>query len=127
MISWLERDFLDVLSFRNETKDKLLASRVTCARGFVDRLSGLLVAPKLAPGEGLWLMPCRMIHTWGMRYSLDILFLDADLRVVGSCEQLTPFRLSPLHLRARSVLELVAGTISSVEVQIGDQLSYRSV
>lgn len=86
-----------------------VAGRVREAQGFGQRARGLLGRAGLEPGEGLWLRPCRQVHTMFMRFAIDAVFLDRDLVVVGVCSPLLPWRLSPLFWRARSCLELAAG------------------
>ncbi|ARP88717.1 hypothetical protein CAL13_13585 [Bordetella genomosp. 9] len=75
------------------------------------RLRGLLWRGRPRPGVGLWLLPCRAVHTFGMRYPLDIVFLDRKRRVVSVVRGLAP-RRAALCLRAASVVELEAGVIA---------------
>ena len=93
------------------------------ARDWRARARGLLGRTSLEAGEGLWLLPCRQVHTWFMRMSIDVLFLDRELMVLGVCRNLGPYRLSPLFWRARSVLELGAGQAQGV--QNGHRLSLK--
>ena len=76
------------------------------------------------PSEGLWIVPCPMIHTFFMRFAIDVLFLSRDLTVVRVMEGLKPWRLSPWVLRAHSVLELAGGSLKG-SVRVGDQLEIR--
>ena len=79
----------------------------------------------MAPEEGLWIVPCPMIHTFFMKFAIDVLFLDRELRVVRVLEELRPWRLSPWVFRAHSVLELAAGRLQGT-VRVGDCLELRS-
>jgi len=72
------------------------------------RLRGLLGGPPLARGEALWLDPCRAVHTAGMRYAIDVAFVDGRGRVVRVVRGLRPWRCA-WCLRARSAVELRAG------------------
>lgn len=72
------------------------------------RLCGLLGRPPLGPGQGLWLTPCRAVHTAGMRYAIDLAFIDRRGRVVRIVRSLRPWRWAACW-RARSVVELAAG------------------
>jgi len=71
--------------------------------------------------EGLWIIPCPMIHTFFMKFAIDVLFLNRELKVVRVMENLKPWRLSPWVFRAHSVLELAAGHLKG-STQVGDQL-----
>ena len=84
------------------------------------RAVGLLGRRGLAEGAGMWLHPCRGIHTLGMRFPIDVIFLDRRFVVVRVCPGLRPWRMVPFVWRARSVVELPAGAAEGVEV--GDQL-----
>ncbi len=85
-----------------------MAGRVRLASSLAARTRGLLGRPGLEPGQGLWLAPCKQVHTFFMSFSIDVVFLDAGQRVVGLCRDLAPWRLSPLFWRAASALELAA-------------------
>lgn len=108
--------------FRNESRGTELAHAAGRTKNLIDRLVGLLPRSGLAQGEGLWLVPCRSIHTFGMRFPIDAVFLDRSLRVVGLMERVRPFRLGKLFLKAHSVLELPAGTVAATGTRLGDQL-----
>ncbi len=72
-------------------------------------------------GEGLWILPCEAIHTFFMKFDIDVLFLDKKRRVVKAVRRLRPWRLAG-SWRGRSVLELPAGTIEETGTQTGDVL-----
>jgi len=110
------------LRIDNKGRDKLLVSEGWSALGFWARLRGLLFCPPLLPGQGLWIMPCNWIHTLGMRSAIDVLYLDREGRVLHVASEMHPNRLGPLVWRARSVVELPAGTIDSTGTTVGDQL-----
>ncbi len=91
------------------------------------RAVGLLGRKELPEGRGLWIRPSRSIHTFFMRFAIDVVYLDSDGTVVKTCETLRPFRLSMGGRRARSVLELPAGLLERAKVQAGDRLSLAPV
>lgn len=99
-----------------------LAERVTLANTFLTRLRGLLGRRRLAPSEALWLRPCNGVHTLGMLFAIDAIFLDKELRVVKLIENLRPFRFTAPYLRAYSVVEMEAHAVSRLPLQVGDQL-----
>ena len=83
---------------------------------------GLLGDSSLAPGAGLLIYPSQGVHTLGMRFTIDVVFLSHDFRVVGLREYLKPFRRTSLNWRSTCVLELPAGTIRSCRIEMDDQL-----
>jgi uncharacterized membrane protein (UPF0127 family) len=111
----------EVYVLRDTTRNLLVAERTLRPRDVVNRSLGLLVRPPLQPGEALWLDPCGGIHTWGMGYAIDVLFLDAGQRVVGVARGVRPWRMVWKPAGTRSVVELAAGGAAGVEV--GDQMS----
>lgn len=73
------------------------------------RMRGLGLREQLAPGQGMLLVPCNSVHTFWPRFSLDVLFLSRDFRILRILHELPPGRVSPVVLRARQVLEIPAG------------------
>lgn len=106
----------------NLTKKTWLATKVRKADNFLTRLVGLLKRTNLGPEEALWLMPSKGIHTVGMKFPIDVVFLHKDCHVLGLISGMSPYRISSVHLRAYSVLELPNGTIRKSRTEIGDQL-----
>lgn len=103
---------------------KVVASKVLVADTSASRAKGLLGRAGMPEGEGLWIVPCSMIHTFFMRFAIDVLFLDRGLRVVHVAENLAPWRLSRWIWRSHSVLELAGGSLNN-SVKIGDSLEIR--
>ena len=101
-----------------------MARQVTRADTFADRSKGLLGRDAMAPDEGLWIVPCPMIHTFFMRFAIDVLFLDKELQVRHVVENIKPWRMSRWVFSANSVLELPAGTLDG-SVSTGDLLEIR--
>ena len=109
---------------RNRTRDATLAEDVRLADTPRSRRVGLLKHDKLELGEGLWIYPTQAIHTFGMRFPIDVVFLDRHLRVKRVYHRLAPFRLTSLVWGARSVLELASGSLVKTGTGIGDQLEF---
>ncbi|MDO9323136.1 MAG: DUF192 domain-containing protein [Pseudomonas sp.] len=84
------------------------------------RARGLLARPLPDPGYGLWLKPCSAVHCWFMGYAIDVLFLDAQGRVIKICSALKPWRMAACP-GARSVIELAAGETQRLSIKEGDQ------
>jgi uncharacterized protein len=110
----------------NTRQNRELGSRIGLADGWFDRLRGMLARPAPLPGEGLLLSPCRSIHMYGMRFPLDVAFLDADGRVVANYPCLAPGSRTRWHREAAHALELPAGTLQSSGTGVGDVLSWIS-
>ena len=105
----------------NATRKTWLATKVRKADSFLTRLVGLLKRSKLGPEEALWLMPSKGIHTIGMKFPIDVVFLNRGNAVVGLVQGMAPFRLSSVHFTSYSVLELPTGTIKKSRTEVGDQ------
>jgi uncharacterized membrane protein (UPF0127 family) len=110
----------------NRNRKTELARRIHKADSFWKRLKGLRGRPELPPGEALWIVPCRGVHTRGMAFPIDVLFLDASGRVVSLEENLGPGRFTPICWKARTVLELPAGTLRSSRTGVGDRIEIQS-
>lgn len=106
----------------NQTRESFLSLAVTVADTLLTRLRGLIGRSRVGADEGLWLVPSRGVHTVGVRVPLDLIYLDANYRVVHLEEYFPTFRIAPLRTQAESVLELPTHTIYSSQTQIGDQL-----
>lgn len=106
----------------NLTKNTWLATKVVKADKFLTRLVGLLKRKKLGPEEAIWLVPSKGIHTVGMKFSIDVVFLDKKNKVVALAPDVAPYRMTGIHLLANSVLELPMGTIKKSRTEVGDQL-----
>ena len=106
----------------NLTKKSWLATKVRKADSFVTRMVGWLKRSKLGPEEALWLTPSKGIHTIGMKFPIDVVFLDKENRVLGLTSGMAPYRISGIQLRGYSVLELSSGTIRKSRTEVCDQL-----
>lgn len=106
----------------NVSRGSLVAARVERAERPLQRMRGLLGRSGLAEGEALLLAPCASIHTFFMRFPLDVLFLDRDLHVLRALESLPPWRATRLHLRAACAVELAAGSLRRSQTRQGDRL-----
>jgi uncharacterized membrane protein (UPF0127 family) len=106
----------------NQTRECFLSLGVTPADTTFARLKGLIGKLKLRVDEGLWVVPSCGIHTMGVLFPLDLIYLDDDYRVVHVIEHFHRFRISPFKTQATSVLELPTHTIYSSQTQTGDQL-----
>ncbi len=110
-----------LVSFINRDRASNVATRVRIAGTSRERKQGLMGVSDFEEGQGLWIVPCEAIHTFGMKIALDSIFLDKKLRVKSLKTDLQPRRVA-ICLKAYSVLELPAGTIAKSGTRIGDQL-----
>ena len=114
-------DPLKKVSILNRTRGWSLGEAIERADTSRSRRAGLLKKSGLGKGEGLWILPCEAIHTFFMKFDIDVLFLDKNRRVVKVVNRMPPWRMS-MSWRARSVLELPAGTIAETGTGRGDLL-----
>jgi uncharacterized protein len=107
----------------NQSKKQMLADRADIADDSKKRRTGLLKHSGLEPGEGLWILPCEGVHTFGMKFPIDVLFLSRKKKVLKARPNMVRRRIA-FSLRAHSVLELPAGTLDKTGTAAGDQLEF---
>ena|SRR3569833_1373509 len=107
----------------NVTRNCRLAARCYRAIGWLERGLGLLVGAPLEADEALWIDPCGSVHTWGMRYSIDVVFLDRAGVVLRVTRDVRPWRVAPAPRGTRSAIEMRGG--SAERVRLGDRLEVR--
>ena len=108
----------------NRTRQTYLATALAVADSHWTRLRGLLgLSPNdFRNGYGLWIVPCRGIHTLGMRFPIDVVYLDHSLTVIHVERDLPPWRFAPVKMRAASVLELPCRTAGETRTAVGDRI-----
>jgi len=111
------------LRVANRTKGRVLADRADIADTSAKRRTGLLKHTSLEPGEGLWIAPCEGVHTFGMKFPIDVIFLSRKKQVLKTRPAMVKRRIA-FSLRAYSVLELPAGTLAETGTVAGDQLEF---
>lgn len=115
-----------VLRIVNRTRATELATRLTVAATSAQRNRGLLGRQRLEPGQGLWIVPCQAVHTFFMRFAIDLVYVDRKMRVRKVKPNVKPWRISTCWL-AHSVLELPAGVVQATGTARGDVLDYEEV
>lgn len=108
----------------NRTRGTVVGSHVLVADDWWGRLRGYLGRRRPTSGEGILLVPCNAIHTLGMRFPLDVLFLDSGGRVIASAPNVRPWRGARRVTAARYVLEVPVGTIEGTGTCPGDELAW---
>ena len=107
----------------NLTRKTVLATRTEVADQGAKRRRGLLGREQLQAGEGLWILPCEAVHTFGMQFPIDLVYLDRKNRVKKIRRDVPPCRLSACF-SAHSVLELASGTINDTQTKCGDTIEF---
>jgi uncharacterized membrane protein (UPF0127 family) len=110
------------VSVRNQTRNAVLGEAVDVADTSEKRRVGLLKHERLEPGEGLWIKPCESVHTFFMKFAIDLVYVDRKHKVRKVRKAVPPWRVSAC-LTAHSIIELPAGTIERTGTQAGDELS----
>jgi uncharacterized protein len=108
----------------NRTRQTRLASALAVADTHWTRLRGLLglSSSDFRNGCGLWIVPCRGVHTLGMGFAIDVLYLDRAMTVIRVETEMRPWRMAPVLMRAESVLELPSRTAVETGTAVGDRI-----
>jgi uncharacterized protein len=114
------------IQVRNLTRDAMLADAASVADSSQSRRTGLLKHTSLALGDGLWIVPCESVHSFFMKFTIDVLYLDRQHKVKKVRPKMVPWRAS-VCLTAHSVLELPAGTIAQTGTEAGDPLEIKNL
>lgn len=111
------------LRVTNVTRGSVLATHLDVAASGPKRRKGLLGREGLSPGEGLWIIPCESVHTFFMRFPIDLVYLDRENRIKKVRNRVGAWRLS-VCFSAHSILELPAGTVRGTETRRGDIVEF---
>jgi hypothetical protein len=106
---------------RNKTRNTVLADAAEVADTSEKRRTGLLKHERLDPGQGLWIVPCESVHSFFMKFAIDLVYLDRNKKVRKVRHRMVAWRLSAC-LSAHSILELPAGAVAASGTEAGDQL-----
>jgi hypothetical protein len=108
----------------NRTRSAYLATQLSVAKTHWLRFRGLMCrdSASFGAGQGLWIVPSQGVHTFAMRFPIDVVYLDGERVVVHLEESLKPWRVAPLRWRATSVLELPEKTLHSTQTVLGDKI-----
>ena len=103
-----------------EPTGEVIASKLTLAQRYASRAIGLLGKRSISENEGVILTPCWSIHMFFMRFSIDVLFLDEEGRILKAIKKLRPWAMAHA-LGAKSVIEVRAGRLEKMEIKIGQK------
>lgn len=106
----------------NQTQNTVLAEDVCVADTLLKRIKGLLGRKEFLSGQGLILKPCNSVHTFFMRFPIDLLFVDNNYRIIKALPEFLPNRISRIFWRSRLVIELPRGILKLTKTQDTDQL-----
>ena len=112
------------MRIENRTRKTLLGFDVRLVPGWWGRLRGYIGHSEPSPGEGILLIPCDGVHTFWMKFDLDVVFLDHHGMVLEVIRSLRPWKWTRRVKGARSVLEMPAGMIDRSGTQVGDLLAW---
>jgi uncharacterized membrane protein (UPF0127 family) len=107
----------------HENSGECIADRVEIARTFSKRLIGLMGRRTLVKGQGLYFPGCASIHSFFMKFSIDVLFLDEDMRITKKIDSLRPWRVALAPPRTRHTLELPRGVLRNFGLNVGDTIT----
>lgn len=103
---------------------KIIGDKIKPANNFFSRSIGLLTKTSLNAGEGILFCPCNSIHSIGMKFIFDAIFIDKNKKIVHLMPSIKPFKLSPVIFNAKYVLEVKNGTTETLNLKIGDELVF---
>jgi uncharacterized protein len=110
------------MKITNKTKNSVLADDVIMADTPLMRMRGLLGKEEFHKGQALIIRPCQSIHTFFMRFPIDVLFVDKNNKVIKTIDNLRPFRLVPVYFNSAFVIELPVGAIQQSSTSKNDTL-----
>jgi len=106
-----------MVNIYNSTKNNIIADDVKIAKTFFTRSLGLLPRESISQDEGLIIKPCNSIHTFFMKFPIDVLFVDRKNKIVALYENVSKNRILPIHLTSSYVVELASGQISNKNIE----------
>jgi hypothetical protein len=108
----------------NRTRNTYLATGLRLANTHWSRFRGLMCteSARFGSGNGLWIVPCHGVHTFAMKFPIDVLYLSSAKTVVHMERHLKPWRMARVSIKAASVLELPANTLQDSGTSVGDQI-----
>ncbi len=109
----------------DQNRERCILRKVWKANGAWERMRGLLGRARLGADEALLLEPCRSVHSFGMRYPLDLVYVDRRGRVCKLVYGLQPGRFSA-SLGAYATFEFAAGVLAVTGIKMGDVLAWRA-
>jgi hypothetical protein len=108
----------------NKTSNIIISENVMVANTYFKRLKGLMFTKELSNQSALHIIPCNEIHTFNMRYSIDVLYLDKNNNILAIEEEMKPGKIGKRVNNAQSVVELPSGKVKRVNVKTGQEVAF---
>jgi hypothetical protein len=115
----------EIMLLVNKTNNEVISENLMTADSFFKRLKGLMFTKELPEEDALHIIPCNEIHMFFMNYSIDVLYLDRDRKIVHMDEGMQPGKIGKIVKNAVSVIELPDGKIKTKSLEIGQMLEFR--
>jgi uncharacterized protein len=112
------------LKLINKTNNTIISENVMVADTFFKRLKGLMFTKELPEQSALHIMPCNEIHTFNMKYSIDVLYLDGNNNIIDVNENMAPGKIGRRVKNAISVVELPSGKVKRLGVKVGQTVAF---
>jgi uncharacterized membrane protein (UPF0127 family) len=103
---------------------RVLVGNLTVADSIFSRMKGLLGKKELSQGEGLWIRPCKGVHTFGMKFAIDVIILNRQQCVIAIKHELKPNRMTTIYPGAATVLELPVASARDAQLSVGDVINF---
>ncbi len=100
----------------NSTQNNIISEQAKMADNFFLRSIGLILEKHFSEGKGLIIKPCCSIHTFFMKFNIDILFINKNNEIIALYENVKPWRILPIHATSSYVIELPSKTISDKNI-----------
>lgn len=104
--------------------EKMIAGDISKANHFFSRFRGLMFKKDMDVQQGLWIEPCNQVHTFNMRFAIDVIFIDKNNKILYIEDSMRPGKVSKVVRHARGVVELCAGRAAECGIKTGDILSF---
>lgn len=106
----------------NVRNSKELSNSVAVADSLLKRMKGLLGKKEMLNGEALWIKPCISVHTFFMKFPIEVVFLNKRNQVIATIRNLQPNRITGVYFKSTSVLELPTGVLETTDTRVGDEI-----
>lgn len=113
------------IEIKNITKKNTIASKGALADNFYTRLKGLIGRKALGVDEAVCIKPCKSVHTFFMRFSIDVIFIDENGLVCEIVRNIKPYRVSKYVSNARYVIEILTGNAHKLGIELGDRIEFK--
>jgi len=112
----------NILTIKNTKNNFILGNKIYLANNSITRLSGLMGKESFGEIDGMLIKPCNSIHTFFMKFPIDVIFISKDNKIIRVVENLKEWKISPIVFKAHSTLELPIKTIEKTNSEVGDIL-----